>query len=291
MRKAIREKCGDGAFIEDGNNRNKRFCYIGENPNPLAEMEHVAYKNGLQDYYRFCQDAAGFIPSSWLEYHLESTLDLFEINKKKNEKHQIIGSSVDRKHKNIEWLPYFYEWIRNKNVLRIAYHEGFQKEATTVIFHPHFIKEFNGRWHIFGHADGKEPHDGFNIPLDRISELPEVIKGVDYAEPKDVVYPDYFDDIVGVTHIEGAEQYDIVIRIHNRYMFGLVDTKPIHKSQETILPYDDRIGYGEVSIRVRPNNEFYGRVLQLGHDLEIVSPEACSGRNSKAYKRNVRTIR
>lgn len=67
-------------------------------------------------------------------------------------------------------------------------------------------------------------------------------------------------------------------------MFGLVDTKPIHKSQETILPYDDRIGYGEVSIRVRPNNEFYGRVLQLGHDLEIVSPEVVREEIAKRIK-------
>ena len=36
--------------------------------------------------------------------------------------------------------------------------------------------------------------------------------------------------------------------------------------------YDDG-EYAEFSVDIEPNNEFYGRILQMGAGLEIVSPE------------------
>ena len=56
-------------------------------------------------------------------------------------------------------------------------------------------------------------------------------------------------------------------------MFGLVETKPIHRSQKTLKDFDDTLGFGEVTMTLRTNNEFFGRILQLGHDLEIMSPK------------------
>ena len=55
-------------------------------------------------------------------------------------------------------------------------------------------------------------------------------------------------------------------------MFGLITTKPIHSSQETVMEYNDNLGFGEVTMTLRPNNEFFGRILQMGSDLEIFNP-------------------
>ena len=55
-----------------------------------------------------------------------------------------------------------------------------------------------------------------------------------------------------------------------------MDTKPLHKSYIRIKPFDkyDDGEYAEYSVDVEPNNEFYGRILQMGAGLEVVSPES-----------------
>lgn len=282
IRKLLSAEAGE-CVSERGNLKNKEFCYIGEKHDPLADMVAAAaaakYKKDLSDYYQFCQDSAGFFPSSWVEHFFDKTLDLFEIDRKKKQGKELIGSSVTRKHKNIEWLPFIYECIRDKKVLHVSYREKFQVQST-VTFHPHFLKEFNGRWHIFGgverYIDGMLVYkEGQNIPLDRIDKKPEILDdGTQYRTQDKIHYPRFFDDIVGTTHLKGASLYDeIVIRIHDEYMFGLITTKPIHHSQNTTMEFDKTKEYGEVTMSLRPNNEFYGRVLQMGSDLEIVCPQ------------------
>ena len=48
IRKTICEKVGNECFEEDGNNRNKRFRYIGKNNDPLAEMRNAKAINKLR---------------------------------------------------------------------------------------------------------------------------------------------------------------------------------------------------------------------------------------------------
>lgn len=277
--RTLEEKEGKDCIKEEGNKRNKRFCYVGGNDDPLAGLLKAIFRKDLNDYYQFCQDSAGFFPNSWIEHFFDRTLDLFEIKQKKENGRELIGSEMTRLHKNIKWLPFIYECIRDHKVLKVAYHEKYQF-ATTAIFHPHYLKEFNGRWHIFGSIERNDSlssqtiiNEGQNIPLDRIDEKPTIIYDIEYLFPDKIKYPGYFNDIVGVTLIENEELHDIVVQIHDKYMFGLVETKPIHRSQRTLKDFDDTLGYGEVTMTLRTNNEFFGRILQLGHDLEIISPK------------------
>ena len=277
--RTLEEKEGKDCIKEEGNKRNKRFCYVGGNDDPLAGLLKAIFRKDLNDYYQFCQDSAGFFPNSWIEHFFDRTLDLFEIKQKKENGRELIGSEMTRLHKNIKWLPFIYECIRDHKVLKVAYHEKYQF-ATTAIFHPHYLKEFNGRWHIFGSIERNDSlssqtiiNEGQNIPLDRIDEKPTIIYDIEYLFPDKIKYPGYFNDIVGVTLIENEELHDIVVRIHDKYMFGLVETKPIHRSQRTLKDFDDTLGFGEVTMTLRTNNEFFGRILQLGHDLEIISPK------------------
>ena len=277
--KTLKEKVGKDCIEESGNNRNKRFRYVGKDDDPFVGMLKAVFRKDLNDYYQFCQDSAGFFPDSWIEHFFDRTLDLFEIKQRKKKGHELIGSEMMRLHKNIEWLPFIYECIRDHKVLKVAYHKKYQI-ATTVIFHPHFLKEFNGRWYIFGCIEKYDSllnktiiNEGQNIPLDRIDEKPTITYNIEYLFPDEIKYPEYFNDIVGVTHVESEKLHDIVVRIHDKYMFGLVETKPIHHTQRTLKDFKDNLGYGEVTITLRTNNEFFGRILQLGHDLEIVSPK------------------
>lgn len=274
VRSDIIEKVGEGCFEDEGNNRNKRFRYIGKDNDPLADMRNAKVINNLRQYWKFCQDSAGFFPKSWLEYFFKDCQDLLEMKSRKQKGQQVISASVDRILTNIEYLPMLYEAIVNKQVLEIDY-KPFGGEKETLIFHPHYLKEYNGRWNLFGHAEGHSPENGYNIPLDRIQTRPREKSKIEYISAPPMFYEQFFKDIVGVSHTKDTTKYDIVLRAHTYYIYKLTETKPIHPSQSIATPWGDQEDgiYGDFSLDVEVNNEFFGRILQMGAGLEIVSPK------------------
>lgn len=279
---AIRERVGDDSIVEDGNNRNKRFRYVGRNDNPLADMEIAKTIRDFDQYWKFCQDSAGLMPMPWLEYFFKNCKDILAIRRKRRKGEQVIKASIDRILTNIEYLPPLYETITNKMVIEIDY-KPFEEEVVTLMFHPHYLKEYNGRWHLFGHAEGREPEYGYNIALDRIQSKPRERSKVKYVPAPKHFYDEFFKDIVGVSHMKDAKKEHIVIRARSLYIYKLMDTKPIHQSYVMIKPYAqyDDGEYAEFSVDIEPNNEFYGRILQMGAGLEVVSPESVRQEFSK----------
>ena len=271
---AIREREGKDSIEEEGNNRNKRFRYVGKDEDPLADMRNAKVINNLRQYWKFCQDSAGFFPKSWLEYFFHDCQDLLDMKAKRQKGQQVISSSLDRILTNIEYLPLLYEAITNKTVMEIEY-KPYDEEQVTLRFHPHYLKEYNGRWHLFGHAEGRVPEFGYNIALDRIQEKPRERSKVEYVPAPNHFYDEFFKDIVGVSHMKDFPNKEhIVIRAHKHYIFKLIDTKPLHRSYEVVKPfgvYEDG-EYAEFSVDVEMNNEFIGRVLQMGAGLEVMSP-------------------
>ena len=272
---AIRERMGDNCIEEEGNKRSKRFRYVGENDNPLADMQVAKTIDNLNQYWKFCQDSAGLMPMPWLEYFFNNCHDILAIRKKRQKGEQVISASLDRILTNIEYLPSLYEAITNKMVLELDY-KPYDEEEVTLMFHPHYLKEYNGRWHLFGHAEGKEPEYGYNIALDRIQSKPRERSMVEYVPAPKHFYDEFFKDIAGVSHMKDARNEHIVIRARSLYIFKLMDTKPIHQSYTVVKPYAQYVDgeYAESSVDVEPNNEFFGRILQMGAGLEIVSPES-----------------
>lgn len=271
---AIKERCGKDGIEEDGNNRNKRFRYIGNDDNPLADMQVAKTIDNLNQYWKFCQDSAGLMPMPWLEYFFKNCHDILAIRKKRQKGEQVISASFDRILTNIEYLPSLYEAITNKLVLEIDY-KPFEEEVVTLMFHPHYLKEYNGRWHLLGHAEGHEPEYGFNIALDRIQSRPREKEKIKYIGAPKHFYDDFFKDIVGVSHMKDTEVQYIMVRAHTLYIYKLTETKPIHGSQQIVTPFGEHEDgtYGDFSLQVKVNNEFIGRILQMGAGLEIISPD------------------
>lgn len=273
IRRIINDKLGSDCFEEYGNNRNKRFRYIGKDDDPLADIRNAKVVDNLKQYWKFCQDSAGFLPFSWLEYFFKDCQDLIEIKVKKQKGEQVISSSIDRILTNIDYLPMLYEAIINKQVLEIEY-KPYEEVQETLIFHPHYLKEYNGRWHLFGHAEGHTPQNGYNISLDRIQSRPREKSRIEYMAAPPMFYEHFFKNIVGVSHIKNAVVENITIRAHTYYIYKLTDSKPIHNTQKVLRPFDEYEdgNYGEFLVQVEVNNEFIGRILQMGAGLEIISP-------------------
>lgn len=279
VRKAIQEKLGNDCFEEEGNNRNKRFRYVASDDDPLADMRNAKVISDLKQYWQFCQDSAGFFPSSWLDYFFKDSRDLLDIKAKRRTGEQVLSASLDRMLANIDLLPYLYVAIKRKQVLSIVY-KPYDEEERTLIFHPHYLKEFNGRWHLFGHADGQTPEFGYNIALDRICSKPQELYNMAYTSAPKEFYDNFFKYIVGVSHMKdiSGKPYKVQpirIRAHNNYIYRLIETKIIHPSQEVVINYGKHEDgeYGEFVVNVELNNEFIGRILQMGDGLEIVAPD------------------
>lgn len=277
IKNLVTEKVGEGSIEVKGNNRNQRFRYKGNIDNPLSDLYNYGRViRDLRTYWQFCQNSAGFFPESWLEYFFKECQDLLEIKKKKEDGEQLLSASLDRKLTNIELLPFLYETIIQKKVLLIEY-KPYDEDRQTLTIHPHFLKEFNGRWYLFGYEDGDEPMIVRKIALDRILEKPKpnTSNGVTYKSAPKGFYDEYFKNLVGVTHEKEAMAYTIHVRAHSNYMFKLTETKPLHQSQKTVKPFckHEDGEYGEFTVCVELNKEFIGRILQMGAELEVVSPE------------------
>lgn len=270
LRKNLTVHFGKDVIEERGNTRSKEYKYVGEETDPLKDMRTAVVINNLRTYWEFCQDSAGFFPTSWIEYFFHDSKDLLDMKEKRGTGHQYIISSIDRPLKNIDLLPYLYMAIKRKKVLSITY-QPFSSESKTLTFHPHILKEFNGRWHLFGHAEEYDTPAGYDIAIDRIVGKIREVKG-EYLDPPKGYYKAFFDNIIGVSHSKGNNAEDIVIRIYGKYMFGLFQTKPLHHSQKTIDPYNEETGYGVIQVHLEVNNELIGNILRYGSSLEVVSP-------------------
>lgn len=266
------EQVEPGCIIDNGKSgKGKAFKYIGKEDDPLAEEKKAIVQKSVEDYVMFCKASAGILPASWFSSFFENTQLLLETNRDAESGISLIRLSLEQNLTNIHLLPLFYKAITDHHVLRFSY-QRFGQEPFELIFHQQFLKEYNGRWFVFGEAN-REPYRAYNVPLDRIVSEIDVVDDVEYI-PADIgFYQRYFKDIVGVTHLKDAIVEQIVIRTKTVYHHGLMLTKPLHYSQKEIKPFDHYEDgcYGELSLMVEPNRELQGKILSYGQFLDYLS--------------------
>jgi len=267
------ESAYPGCIEDNGKTgKGKAFRYDGKDNDPLAAERQAIEQKRLEDYVAFCKASAGILPSSWFSSYFENTQLLLDTNREAESGISHIRSSLGQNLTNIDLLPVFNKAITDKKVLRFSY-QRFGQDPFELIFHPQYLKEYNGRWFVFGDAD-REPYKAYNVPLDRIvGELTEV-NDVEYIPAEKGFYQNFFKNIIGVTHEKNAKVEQVVIRTKTEYQHGLLLTKPLHHSQIESLPFGkhDNGMYGEVTLTIEPNRELRGRILLYGEGLEVMSP-------------------
>lgn len=267
--------------------KGKAFRYVGEEDDPLSAERQAIEQRRIEDYVEFCKASAGILPSSWFSSYFENTQLLLDTYREVESGMNQIQSSLEQNLKNIDLLPHFYKAIANKQVLRF-YYQRFGQEPFTLTFHPQFLKEYNGRWFVFGDAD-REPYQAYNVPLDRIvGEVCEV-DDVEYIPAPKGFYQEFFNNIIGVTREKDAKVEEVIIRTKSEYQHGLLLTKPLHHSQEEVLPFGEHDGlwYGEVRLTIEPNRELRGRILLYGENLEVISPQSLQEQIKEILKRQI----
>ena len=183
----------------------------------------------------------------------------------------IVDYEDNRRLKGREYLPAFYSAIKEKQSLHIEY-QTFKGKAFGFEFHPYLLKQYNERWFVFGlRPDKKNPYT--IVPLDRLTKMPRVIGY--YIEDRPADYLSYFENIVGVSKDWKANAKDLkhfIIRISDIEAWGRITTKPL-PTQTIVTPFDEKEGYGRISLDVYPNNELFSKILSWGEAVEIESSD------------------
>ena len=266
------ENAVPGCIKDNGKSKGKAYKYLGENNDPLSEDRKAVVQKSVEDYVAFCKASAGILPASWFSSFFENTQLLLDTKREVKNGNMHIGTGLGQNLTNIDLLPVFNKAITDRQVLRFSY-QRFGQEPFELTFHPQYLKEYNGRWFVFGEAN-REPYKAYNVPLDRIvGEISEV-DDVEYISAPKGFYQEFFKNIIGVTHEKGAKVEEVIIRTKTEYQHGLLQTKPLHHSQKEMLPFGEHDGlwYGEVRLTIEPNRELRGRILLYGENLEVISP-------------------
>lgn len=270
--KALEKAC-PGCIEDNGQSKGKAYRYVGHDDNPLSEERKAVVQKSVEDYVAFCKASAGILPSSWFASYFENTQLLLDTNREAENGACHIRSSLEQNLTNIDLLPIFNRAITDKRVLRFSY-QRFGQEPFELTFHPQYLKEYNGRWFVFGEAD-REPYQAYNVPLDRIVGEVKPVEGVEYIPAVKGFYQKFFKNIIGVTHEKGSKVETVVIRTKTEYQHGLMLTKKLHESQTETLPFSEHDGqcYGEIQLSIEPNRELRGKILAYGQYLEVMQPQ------------------
>ena len=164
----------------------------------------------------------------------------------------------------LQYLSILFEAIVNKQTLKITYCP-FNKSPYITTVHPYYIKQYNGRWFLFGLSINGIFQNISNMALDRIQDIQFSLE--QYIPNHEYNFEEYFEDIIGVT----KSANDIAVKISLRFSshrLPYVLSKPMHESQR-----NSRANEGIIELEVIPNKEFYQRLLSFGSDIEVLEPQ------------------
>lgn len=223
----------------------------------LNETEAVQMKKALQILTRF----TGTPQFEWVHEMipmLESKFGFIQQNGKVID----FESNIDLR--GIHFLTPLFNAIINERVLKVRYKDFKSDEPYEFILHPHYLKQYNGRWFVFGlHEENQSPT--WNLAIDRMEGLTET--NLKYCVSK-IDWDDYFYDIIGVTKLEGI-CIEEVIMLFSKEAAPYVITKPLHPSQRHTF----RENGLHVTIKVIPNYELERLILSYGDQVEVLAPE------------------
>lgn len=184
----------------------------------------------------------------------------------------IISFESNQYLKGKELISELFEAILNKNVLDVTYQDFKSPEPYSLLFHPYYLKQYNGRWFVFGYDEIIDRIR--NVALDRIQKF---IKTSNTYKPTDIIWENqeegYLDDIIGVSKPYEGEIETIEL-LFDLDRAPYVETKPIHSSQSS-----SRVENGLlVKLQVIPNYELEQLILSFGEGIRVLKPQSLVNR-------------
>jgi predicted DNA-binding transcriptional regulator YafY len=238
---------------------------------PLNEKEVIEFQSAIQVLSQF-EGMPQFTGIQEIVAKLKTDL------KDKTNERPFIGFDSNQDLKGIEFFSQLYNAVQNKNPLEVTYKDFKSEEPYTFTFHPHYLKQYNNRWFIFGlHPEtGKQDR---NVAIDRIISLAN--SNIKFIATT-IDWQDYFSDLIGVSRPEHANIEEIVLhfdQLTGKYM----ENKSIHETQKHKWINESTL---EVKIKVIVNYELERLILSYAECVKVIEPlhlkEKIQSRLSKA---------
>jgi predicted DNA-binding transcriptional regulator YafY len=209
----------------------------------------------------------GLPANAWLEEVISSLEIRFGV---KPNSEKLISFAQNDMLKGAEHLSGIIDATINHQVLEIIYH-SFGKEARACVVHPYYVKQYNGRWFLFGLNSENDEIE--NYALDRIVSFEK--SDISFIKNEKINFETYFDDVIGVSvPYEEVPTEEIVLRFSPQ-RFPYVVSKPLHHSQKICEEPNT------ISICVKPTRELTQQIFSFLPDIEVLSPEW--------YRKEIRT--
>lgn len=242
----------------------KRVYYQYTDPNfsishsPLSSAEIAHLNSAIETLSQF----KGLPQFDWIE----DIIDKLQLSSDVRS-NEIVGFDNNQYLKGREYVGEIYKSILNKTVLQVTYEAFSWGEPMNINFHPHYLRQYNNRWFVFGY-NADFGVKGWNMALDRIIDIQrkEVLTYID----SDINWTEYFEDIIGVTNKPDVEAEEIVLHCYG-VAGKYIENKPIHESQRSRWISDECL---EIKLFVKQNFELTNFVLGQGSDIQVVAPES-----------------
>jgi len=224
----------------------------------INETEANQLKETLSILTRF----KGMPQFKWMEemlIRIESTFNL------KGNDNTIVGFEQNPYLKGLNYFTELFNAIRYKKVLSIEYKGFRQSKSESIVVHPYFLKQYNGRWFLFGYNEKAKTIS--NLALDRIADIKDTAKRI--IENEKINFEEYFDDVIGVSINDKQEPEKISLQISNK-LWPYIETKPIHGSQKIKSKDDDSV---LIELTLLINYELAALIFSLGEEVKVVAPK------------------
>jgi len=199
---------------------------------------------------------AGF---DWVSEFIANFED--KLGRKKNSA-PVIGYEKNPFLKGIENLSVLYNYIVNKQVLKITY-QHFKRGEMIHFIHPYYLKQYNNRWFLFGITEQNKT-SLINLPLDRIQTIEPV--RIAYIPNTSFDFEEYFDEVIGVSVPTSGSPERIILKF-DKERYPYVVTKPIHQSQ-TEIDRENCI----IQLEVFQTPELEAKIFAFGDKVEVLEP-------------------
>lgn len=220
----------------------------------LEDLEELRSSINMLSHYKALPG------NEWMEEVISSLEYRFGV---KPNAEKLIDFEKNDQLKGLKHLSTLMDATIEHHTLEVNYCTYKGKESTFIFF-PYYMKQYNGRWFVYGWNEHKSRIE--NLALDRIQRV--TTKDLPFRENNDINFKAYFNNVIGVTVPsvdEGIELEKIILRFSPE-RFPYVESKPMHGTQKTIKE-------NTIQLTLKPTRELYQQIFSFIPDVEVVSPE------------------
>ena len=154
--------------------------------------------------------------------------------------------------------------IKNKLLVKFAYHKFWEDTPSTRTAEPYALKEFKNRWYVLALDKSDESIKSF--ALDRLTNLDILKESFDYPKAFDI--EEYYRYCFGIISPNGKEAEEIVLSF-DPYQGKYIKSLPLHHTQQILIDNEKEL---QVKLNLYITFDFVMELLSYSDSLKVIKP-------------------